>query len=76
MTYQIFAVEPTNDVTDVADYIFVRNYCDAMRLPFVKGWDHWAVYLRKGQNLILQAKFTTYQEAEEFVRDLSTRTVH
>lgn len=44
--YQIFAVEPAKDVTDLVDYVFDQTYCQAMKLPFRTGWHHWSLFRR------------------------------
>ncbi|MDF2996852.1 MAG: hypothetical protein K0R27_2489 [Xanthobacteraceae bacterium] len=53
----ILAVEP---ITGLA---FDRAYCRNMKLPFHKGWDHYEVYRREGNNLIFVASHEDYNKA-------------
>jgi hypothetical protein len=53
-------------IVAVDDMIFDRSFCERiMRLPFHRGWDHWAVYERDGKNLIHVADCNSLDEAEE-----------
>ena len=68
--YQIFAVEPAKDVTDLADYVFDQTYCQAMKLPFRTGWHHWSLFKRDRSTLTHIADFQSYEAAEAFLDDL------
>jgi hypothetical protein len=75
--YQIFAVEPAKDVTDVADYVFDQSYCQAMRLPFATGWHHWSLFRRDPPNTLTHiADFQSFSEAEAFLNALLTHPLH
>jgi hypothetical protein len=66
--YQIFAVEPAEDVIDVADYVFDQSYCQAMKLPFATGWHHWSLVRWDPPNTLIHiADFDTYEAAEAFL---------
>lgn len=74
--YQIFAVEPAKDLADVADHVFDRAYCRAMKLPFATGWHHWSLYRRDGSRLTHIADFPTYEAAEAFLNALLAHSLH
>jgi hypothetical protein len=68
--YQIFAVEPAKDVTDLTDYVFDQTYCQAMKLPFRTGWHHWSLFRRDRSTLTHIADFQSYEAAEAFLDGL------
>jgi hypothetical protein len=74
--YQIFAVEPAKDVIDIADYVFDRTYCQALKLPFSTGWHHWSLFRRDRSNLTHIADFETYEAAEVFLDALLAHPLH